>query len=118
MEERLRKRPRVAEYGSVKHVCNNSNKCERAFSGTKRVMTDQRKSMDPSTLEMVTMLDFNDDLWDARDVQEFALAAKRPGELQDEDEDLDVPPYEPDSDEEDNVGGAVDMDVDINLADD
>ena len=41
--------------------------------------------MDSSTSGMVMMLDFNDDLWDTRDVHDFALAAKRPGELQDED---------------------------------
>ena len=70
---------------SIKHACNNSNKCETAFNETKRVMADQRKSMDSSTSGMVMMLDFNDDLWDTRDVHDFALAAKRPGELQDED---------------------------------
>ena len=37
----------------------------------KNVMTDQRKCMDPTTLEMVTMLDENGDLWDAADIQEL-----------------------------------------------
>ena len=39
----------------------------------KNVMTDQRKCMDPTTLEIVTMLDENSDLWDAADIQEVAF---------------------------------------------
>lgn len=32
-------------------------------------MTDNRKSMDPSTLETIIMLRMNKDLWDERDVE-------------------------------------------------
>ena len=60
-------------------MASNNNRCERFFSGTKLVMTDQRKCMDPSTLEMVTILDENSDLWDANDVQDVAFAWKRQG---------------------------------------
>ena len=80
-----KKNRRTPNTACVLHVCSNSNICERLFSGDKLVMSDQRKCMDPTTLETVTVLDENSDLWDARDVQEFALAAKRNGELQDED---------------------------------
>ena len=78
-------------------------------------MSDQRKCVDPSTLETVTVLDENSDLWDARDVQEFALAAKRNGELQDED--FLMAAYESDcSDDEDDDAVVIDLAVDINLA--
>ena len=110
-----KKKSKNAEYRSVLHVCSNSNICERLFSGNKLVMSDQRKCMDPSTLETVTVLDENSDLWDARDVQEFALAAKRNGELQDED--FLMAAYESDcSDDEDDDAVVIDLAVDINLA--
>ena len=96
------------------HFSSNSSICERLFGGNKLVMSDQRKCMVPSTLETVTILDENSDLWDARDVQEFALAAKRMGELQDED--VVMAEYESDcSDDEDGAVG-IDLGVDINLA--
>ena len=41
----------------------------RLFSGTKRMMTDSRKHMDPSTLQTIIMLRTNNDLWDERDIQ-------------------------------------------------
>ena len=63
---RNKKKSKNAEYRPVLHVFPNSNICERLFSGNKLVMSDQRKSMDPSTIETVTMLDQNSDLWDAR----------------------------------------------------
>lgn len=119
--EKALKKQKKAEYRSVKHVASNSNRCERLFSGTKLVMTDQRKCMDPSTLEMVTMLDENSDLWSAYDVQDVGNALKRGGAgrgLAEEDE---VPIYESDSDDDgDQVVGedAVDLAVDIHLADD
>ena len=71
--EKSQKKQKRADYRSVAHVASNNNKCERLFSGNKQVMTDQRKCIDPSTLEMVTMLDENSDMWDAEDVQEVAL---------------------------------------------
>jgi len=53
----------------TKHVIRVNNCCERLFSATKRIMTDSRKHMDPSTLETLIMLRMNKDLWDVRDVQ-------------------------------------------------
>ena len=48
------------------------------------------------------------------DVQEFALAAKRKGDLQDDD--IDLAPHDSDySDDEEDVDG-IDLGVDINLA--
>ena len=32
-------------------------------------MTDQRRCMDPSTLESILMLKLNKDLWDVRDIE-------------------------------------------------
>ena len=58
------------------------------------------------------MLDQNSDLWDAKDVQEFALAAKRKGDLQDDDIDL-APHDSDDSDDEEDVGG-IDLGVVVN----
>ena len=64
-------------------------------------MTDTRKCMDPSSLEMVTMLDENSDLWSAADVQEVGLA--KDTEFCD------------DSDDEDKSDD-MDMDVDLRAA--
>ena len=60
--DRLQKKLKRSEYRSVVHVTNNSNTAERLFSGAKLMMTVNRKCMDPSTLEMVTILDKNSDL--------------------------------------------------------
>ena len=65
-------------------------------------------------LETLTILDENSDMWDARNVQEFALAVKRKGELQDED--VVMAGYESDcSDDEDSAVG-IDLRVDTNSA--
>ena len=71
--------------------------------------------MDPSTLEMVTMLDENSDLWDAADIQEVALGWKRDGVIQ-EPEAVEIAEYQ--SDDDDDDFRAVDFDVDIRGADD
>jgi len=68
--------------------------------------------MDPSSLEMVTMLDENSDLWDAFDVQEVGLA--RGADV--DDEDHEIPVFEGDSDDE-NRAEDIDMEVDIRAAD-
>jgi hypothetical protein len=114
--ERNQKKQKRSEYRSVAHVASNTNRCERLFSGTKLVMTDQRKCMDPSTLEMVTMLDENSDLWDALDVQEVALEWKR-NHGEGKEEEPEIAAYESDSDDED-LRADVDLDVDIRAADD
>ena len=56
-------------------------------------MTDTRKCMDPSSLEMVIMLDENSDLWSAAGVQEVSLA-KDNGMAEDEAE---IPEFADDS---------------------
>ena len=71
-------------------------------------MTDTRKCMDPSSLEMVTMLDENSDLWSAADVKEVGLA-KDSDMAEDEAE---IPEFGDDSDDE---GKADDMDMDVDL---
>jgi hypothetical protein len=109
-EKHLKKLKR-SEYRSVAHVANNSNRAERLFSGTKLFMTDQRKCMDPSTLEMATMLDENSDLWDALDVQEVGLG-RGAGEVEEEPE---IPEFDDDS-EDKNRAEDIDMDVDIRAA--
>ena len=48
---------------------------ERPFSNAKLIMTDQRRSMDPSTLETILMLKLNKDLWDARDIERIRRQA-------------------------------------------
>jgi hypothetical protein len=79
-------------------------------------MIDQRKYMDPSTLEAITMLDENSDLRDARDIQEM-LAAKRGrrDDEEEEEEDVESEAYESDSDDEDRAAN-IDIDVDIAMA--
>ena len=64
--------------------------------------------MDPSSLEMVMMLDENSDLWSAADVQEVGLT-KDSDIFEDEAE---IPEFGDDSDDE---GKADDMDKDVDL---
>ena len=59
----------VAGYAPVWHVSPTSNIVERLFSRAKLITTDQRRSMDPDTLEMILILRLNKDKWDARAVQ-------------------------------------------------
>lgn len=113
--EKSQKKQKRSEYRSTAHVASNSNRCERLFSATKLVMTDQRKCMDPSTLEMVTMLDENSDLWDATTVQDIGLYWKRHGGEETKEEEVDITVLESDSDEEDTRAN-VDLDVDIHAA--
>ena len=61
-----------ARYGgdvSFHHFLRVNNICEQLFSRCKLIMTDNRKLMDPSTLETLIMLRMNKDLWDERDVE-------------------------------------------------
>ena len=55
-------------YREVKHLIPASVICESLFSDARHIMTDFRRSMDPSTLEMLLILKYNKDLWDARTV--------------------------------------------------
>ena len=45
-----------AEYRSLAHVCPTSVMVERLFSDAKHIMTDDRRHMDPSTLDMLLFL--------------------------------------------------------------
>ena len=53
-----------SNYACLNHVSATSNVVERLFSRAKLVMTDQRRSMDPSTLEAILLLRYNHDIWD------------------------------------------------------
>ena len=53
----------------MKHLAPTSVIVENFFSDAKRITTDQRRSMDPSTLETLLILKLNKDLWDARDIE-------------------------------------------------
>ena len=69
-----------ARYGadvSFRHFLRVNNICERLFSRCKLIMTDNRKLMDPSTLEILIMLRMNKDLWDERDWSGFFATRSR-----------------------------------------
>ena len=88
-DEKVRKKQKViaSRYKSTLHVSPTSNICERAFSRAKLIMTPQRRSMDPSTLDGLMFLRYNSDMWkdidveyilrDLKAVADAALAARR-----------------------------------------
>ena len=59
------------------HIAPTSNIVERLFSRCGIKMRPHRRLMDPSTLEMLIMLRFNKDLWDARDGDEIMKRVER-----------------------------------------
>jgi hypothetical protein len=63
------KRVRASKYRSTAHVSPTSCICEQSNSQAKQIMTDCRRQMDPSSLNMIMVLKLNKDLWDARTVQ-------------------------------------------------
>ena len=69
VEEQQKKRSRVTKYRSTMHVtpvfciC-----CEQTNSISKHIMSDTRKQMDPTSLEMLLILKLNPDLWNERSV--------------------------------------------------
>jgi len=73
-------RAAVERIRPIRHILRVNNICERLFSGTKRIMTDSRRHMDPSTLESLIMLRTNKDMWDERDIQ---WAIDNPGYFED-----------------------------------
>ena len=75
------------------------------------------KCMDPTTLEMATLLDENSNLRDAADIREVALSWKRDGVFQ-EPEAVEIAEYQSDDDDDDDFRPDVDFDVDIRGADD
>lgn len=88
-DEKVRKKQKIiaSRYKSTLHVSPTSNICERAFSRAKLIMTPQRRSMDPSTLDGLMFLRYNSDMWkdidveyilrDLKAVADAALVARR-----------------------------------------
>ncbi|EGZ14663.1 hypothetical protein PHYSODRAFT_333013 [Phytophthora sojae] len=65
-----RKAPRRSQYVDVAYVPPTSNEYERFFSAAKLVLTDVRKSLSPTMLEMLMCLQYNRDLWDVNTVEQ------------------------------------------------
>ncbi|EGZ26798.1 hypothetical protein PHYSODRAFT_255233 [Phytophthora sojae] len=65
-----RKAPRHSQYVDVAYVPPTSNECEHFFSAAKPVLTDVRKSLSPTMLEMLMCLQYNRDLWDVNTVEQ------------------------------------------------
>jgi hypothetical protein len=72
-EERLIKEKEVeqlpSKYNSTKHVIPTSNVVERLFSRAKHINTDNRKSMDPKSLEAALLLRTHHTLWNSETIQ-------------------------------------------------
>jgi hypothetical protein len=66
--ESAKRHKKSCPYRSMDHISPTSNIVERLFSRCGIIMRPHRRLMDPSTLEMLIMLRFNKDLWDAREV--------------------------------------------------
>lgn len=56
-------------YHNLDTVLATSNACERLFSTAGRTLTPLRRSMKPSTLEMLLFLNANREFWDVNDVR-------------------------------------------------
>ena len=69
-DEIKRRKATIANYRSVKHVVSSSNKVERAFSKTKRIVTASRASMHPKILENFMILHESMDFWNERTCEE------------------------------------------------
>ena len=68
---------------STAHISPTSNICERLFSRTKLIMTAQRSSMDPITLENILILRYNKDLWIRQEEEKERAAEKERKRLED-----------------------------------
>jgi len=68
--ESCKRQKKACPYRSMDHISATSNIVERLFSRCGIIMRPHRRLMDPSTLEMLIMLRFNKDLWDAREVDQ------------------------------------------------
>ena len=68
--ESAKRQKKTCPYRSMDHISATSNIVERLFSRCGIIIRPRRRLMDPSTLEMLIMLRFNKDLWDAREVDE------------------------------------------------
>ena len=58
----------IEDKNALNHCSPTSCIVERLFSRAKLIMTPNRRSMDPSTLENILMLKFNSDLYRATDI--------------------------------------------------
>ena len=65
----MRKIAKLSKYRSTVHVTPVSSIREHTNSISKHVMSDCRKKMDPSSLEMLIKLKLNPDLWDKNTVK-------------------------------------------------
>jgi hypothetical protein len=62
------KRRKILDKNALNHCLATSCIVERLFSRAKLIVTPNRRSMDPSTLENILMLKFNSDLYRATDI--------------------------------------------------
>ena len=95
----MAKKAKKTSYRCLNHVSATSNIVERQFSHAKHVMTDERRCMDPSTLEALLLLRFNRDMWDIYVIDALVLGVTPPvhppqdaeqiGERELDDEDVD-----------------------------
>ena len=67
-EEQQKKWSRVSKCRSTAHVTPVSCISEQTNSISKHILSDARKQMDPTSLEMLLILKLNSDLWDERSV--------------------------------------------------
>ena len=68
--ESSKRQKKTNPYRSIDHIAATSNIVEPLFSRCGIIIRPHRSLMDPSTLEMLIMLRFNKDLWDAREVDQ------------------------------------------------
>ena len=90
-----------SKYRSTNHVASTSNIVERANSGAKLILTQQRKSMRPKTVNMIMLLKQNKSLWpDARSLQLVLddMELESDGNI-DADQDVDTDDEEEDEDD-------------------
>ncbi len=66
--ESAKRHKKSCPYRSMDHISPTSNIVERLFSRCGIIMRPHRRLMDPNTLEMLIMLRFNKDFWNAREV--------------------------------------------------
>ncbi len=52
-----------SSYHSIVHIVQSRITCKSLYSDTKDIMTDTRRKMDPSTLEMLLVLEYNKNGW-------------------------------------------------------
>ena len=78
-EEVKTEHAKKSKYHSLAHIAPTSVIVERLFSRAKLIMTPHRRCMDPSTLEMLILLRYNKDLWNASTLDEVieAFASER-----------------------------------------